>query len=161
MFSRPSKTLASCQRYHLKNIWVIFELVKFFKMNLIITKSFLNLNLAPSAQDLKSKSVNGDEMEPPMYARAPNFQFKFSYPKKAPIVLKVQNKHSYKETIKQLVDSGQLDDTQAKAAVASLTREIALIEGPPGTGKTYLGVHVVKVLAQISLGPILTICYTK
>ncbi|CAI2180780.1 18278_t:CDS:2 [Funneliformis geosporum] len=52
------------------------------------------------------------------------------------------------------------------ALVSSLTREIALIEGPPGTGKTVVGVEIMKVLLaeenrKAKIGPILTICFTN
>ncbi|CAB4430459.1 unnamed protein product [Rhizophagus irregularis] len=59
-----------------------------------------------------------------------------------------------------------MDETQAKALVSSLTREIALVEGPPGTGKTIVGVQIMKVLLarenrKAKIGPILTICFTN
>ncbi|CAG8694971.1 10548_t:CDS:2, partial [Funneliformis mosseae] len=60
----------------------------------------------------------------------------------------------------------RLDQTQAKALISALSREIALIEGPPGTGKTVVGVEIMKVLLAkenrvANIGPILTICFTN
>ncbi|KAF9157254.1 hypothetical protein BGX20_004037, partial [Mortierella sp. AD010] len=56
------------------------------------------------------------------------------------------------------------DDTQSQALVNSLCREVALISGPPGTGKTKIGVDLVRVLvhnaARMQCGPILCICYS-
>ncbi|CAI2178003.1 1908_t:CDS:2 [Funneliformis geosporum] len=57
-------------------------------------------------------------------------------------------------------------ESTAKALISALTREIALIEGPPGTGKTVVGVEIMKVLLakenrKTNLGPILTICFTN
>ncbi|CAG8609789.1 6792_t:CDS:10, partial [Diversispora eburnea] len=54
-----------------------------------------------------------------------------------------------------------------KALVSSLCREVALIEGPPGTGKSYIGVGIMRALLApenrktTKIGPILTICYTN
>ncbi|CAI2169643.1 16377_t:CDS:2 [Funneliformis geosporum] len=53
-----------------------------------------------------------------------------------------------------------------KALIHALTREIALIEGPPGTGKTVVGVEIMKVLLakenhNANIGPVLTICFTN
>ncbi|CAI2179568.1 15854_t:CDS:10 [Funneliformis geosporum] len=71
-------------------------------------------------------------------------------------------------SIESMIDSkgNKLDDTQARSLVSSLCKEIALIEGPPGTGKTVIGVEIMKVLLaptnrNIKLGPILTICFTN
>ncbi|CAB5358198.1 unnamed protein product, partial [Rhizophagus irregularis] len=56
----------------------------------------------------------------------------------------------------------RLDESQAKALIFALMREIALIEGPPGTGKTVVGIEIMKVLLaennRANIGPILTIC---
>ena len=53
-----------------------------------------------------------------------------------------------------------------KALISALTREVALIEGPPGTGKTVVGIEIMKVLLakenqKSKIGPILTICFTN
>jgi hypothetical protein len=34
----------------------------------------------------------------------------------------------------------------------SLTRQVSLIQGPPGIGKTYVGIHIVRALLHNSLG---------
>ncbi|OAQ22437.1 hypothetical protein K457DRAFT_55974, partial [Linnemannia elongata AG-77] len=58
-----------------------------------------------------------------------------------------------------------LDDTQSQALVDSLCREVALVSGPPGTGKTKIGVDLMRVLVhnaeRMNSGPILCICYTN
>lgn len=52
-----------------------------------------------------------------------------------------------------------LDHGQYEALFAALTREYALIQGPPGTDKSYVGVQLVRVLLEnkkkADLGPIL------
>lgn len=61
--------------------------------------------------------------------------------------------------LEELVESSTLDLSQAKALKKALTKEIALIQGPPGTGdfkptfdhkgfagKTYVGIQIVRAL---------------
>ncbi|EWC45321.1 hypothetical protein DRE_00720 [Drechslerella stenobrocha 248] len=58
-----------------------------------------------------------------------------------------------------------LDHGQAKAMVSAFSHEISLTQGPPGCGKSYVGVKMVVGLlankASLGLGPILCICYTN
>src|SRR5262249_7388422 len=48
-----------------------------------------------------------------------------------------------------------LDETQTRAMALALCREVALIIGPPGTGKSYVGVHIVSVLLKNNAGRLL------
>ncbi|PKC68583.1 hypothetical protein RhiirA1_534115 [Rhizophagus irregularis] len=108
----------------------------------------------------------------PLYTRAPRFHFDLSILLKNhgdSLLLNVQDETSKENAIKKLStpDVSTLDETQSRALVDALSREIALIEGPPGTGKTFVGVELMKVLLSetnrkaTSIGPILTICYTN
>ncbi|PKC03010.1 hypothetical protein RhiirA5_452565 [Rhizophagus irregularis] len=139
--------------------------------------------LTPNFDDMNnvegSSSTLDIKVESPMYTRAPGFQFDLSIlcKNKHHLKLNVADKSSYNEVVKDIVkysDIGKLpngnpygmDETQAKALVSSLTREIALVEGPPGTGKTIVGVQIMKVLLarenrKAKIGPILTICFTN
>ncbi|KAL4788373.1 hypothetical protein BJX76DRAFT_316373 [Aspergillus varians] len=60
-----------------------------------------------------------------------------------------------------------IDETQAKAFVSSLQHCIDLIQGPSGTGKSFTGVSLIKVLLANkgencgNIGPILCISYTN
>ncbi|PRP84560.1 putative NF-X1 finger and helicase protein [Planoprotostelium fungivorum] len=64
-----------------------------------------------------------------------------------------------------------LDDTQTHAMASMLSRKISLVQGPPGAGKTYIGIQLVKVLMKnlpmpsapgLDYSPIiLCICYTN
>ena len=83
-------------------------------------------HLAPATEEELST-----ELEPPLYARAPGFKFDLSalLDKKAPLTLEPVNEHSQNLAVQTLVQSGKLDESQAKALVYSLCREIALIEG--------------------------------
>ncbi|KAG9508201.1 hypothetical protein J7337_001764 [Fusarium musae] len=61
----------------------------------------------------------------------------------------------------------RLVSTQANVVAWQVlfTREYSLIEGPPGTGKSYLGVQLLRVLLEAKqkahMGPLLIICYTN
>ncbi|KAF0474582.1 P-loop containing nucleoside triphosphate hydrolase protein [Gigaspora margarita] len=52
---------------------------------------------------------------------------------------------NHKTIIQNLKELSRLDDSQAHSLVYSLCREIALIEGPPGTGKTFVGVELMRI----------------
>ncbi|CAB5216785.1 unnamed protein product [Rhizophagus irregularis] len=109
------------------------------------------------------------KVETPMYTRAPGFQFDLSVlckNKGRSLKLVVANRNSYDKVAKDITASSILDDTQAEALISALTREVALIEGPPGTGKTVVGIEIMKVLLakenqKSKIGPILTICFTN
>ncbi|OAX35178.1 hypothetical protein K503DRAFT_858768 [Rhizopogon vinicolor AM-OR11-026] len=58
----------------------------------------------------------------------------------------------------------RLDPSQADAVMDALTREVALIQGsfsPPGTGKSFTGVELLRVLRANNVGPILMIAFTN
>ncbi|GES84016.1 P-loop containing nucleoside triphosphate hydrolase protein [Rhizophagus clarus] len=108
------------------------------------------------------------KIKPPRYTIAQGFQFDLSVlceNKKQNLKLNVANAHTYNEVAEKVNKYSKLDKSQAEALISALTREIALIEGPPGTGKTVVGVEIMKVLLakknRIDVGPILTICFTN
>ncbi|CAB4484431.1 unnamed protein product [Rhizophagus irregularis] len=147
--------------------------------------------LAPNFDDMnndenkKGKMKEGEnytldiKVENPIYTRAPGFRFDLSILCKNQhnIQLNVADECTHDEVAKNIVKYSNigklpngtpygLDETQAKALISSLTREIALVEGPPGTGKTVVGVQIMKVLLanenrKAKVGPILTICFTN
>ncbi|CAG8568516.1 1267_t:CDS:10 [Funneliformis mosseae] len=129
---------------------------------------------APNLQDQKRKNMQGfvyyddaDKVDPPMYARAPGFRFDLSaICNNRNVRLNVADTGSYDNAARNINKYGKLDQTQAKALISALTREVALIEGPPGTGKTVVGIEIMKVLlaqqnSNTRLGPILTVCFTN
>jgi hypothetical protein len=64
----------------------------------------------------------------------------------------------------ELVEHSTLDPSQAEALKAMLCQEISLIQGPPGCGKTFIGIQFVKLLIGNNVarsGPILCVCYTN
>jgi hypothetical protein len=73
------------------------------------------------------------ELEPPKYARLPNFTFQLAslFPDEAEVedlTLSVMDPHSIKHARTELRRS-RLDPSQAEAVVDALTREVALIQG--------------------------------
>ena len=64
-----------------------------------------------------------------------------------------------------LLRGSTLDKAQAAALVDALCRSLALIQGPLGTGKSYTGIALIKVLLKnrdkARLGPIICVCYTN
>ncbi|CAG8458390.1 7466_t:CDS:10 [Acaulospora morrowiae] len=108
-------------------------------------------------------------VDPPIYSRAPGFKFDLSVllggSVNRRLLLDVRNRRSENDAIEDLKARTTLDETQAQALVSALSREVALIEGPPGTGKTFIGVQIMRVLLanrkSSKIGPILTITYTN
>ncbi|KAF8933427.1 hypothetical protein BGZ58_006355 [Dissophora ornata] len=128
--------------------------------------------LAPTKEEEEARSATGGEADPPFYARAPGFLFDLSVLHKGLRmelnVLDPNSMHRAEELL-QLpshdTNYKPLDSTQAKALVETLCREVAIISGPPGTGKTKIGVDLMRVLLHnrkaMNCGPILCICYTN
>ncbi|RIA89999.1 hypothetical protein C1645_805971 [Glomus cerebriforme] len=144
----------------------------------IVSKVLQNFTGSSSSKSVNVKDVKVDN---PMYTRAPGFEFDLSVlfkDEKQSLKLNVANICTHDEVAKYINENSiigkssngtpyGLDETQAKALISALTREIALIEGPPGTGKTVVGIQIMKVLLarenrkKTKLGPILTICFTN
>ncbi|KAF9210554.1 hypothetical protein BGZ59_009291 [Podila verticillata] len=122
--------------------------------------------LAPTVE----QSIRGSValITPPRYAMAPGFEFDLSVLMRTGIrcnlTLNVKDSYSQQRAVATLRAYSVTDDTQSQALVNSLCREVALISGPPGTGKTTIGVDLMRVLvhnaARMQCGPILCICYS-
>ncbi|KAF8943029.1 hypothetical protein BGZ47_005904, partial [Haplosporangium gracile] len=123
--------------------------------------------LAPTSEEMLQFAAQKGTIDSPLYTRAPEFRFDLSILLKnnQPCQLEVDNSQSVEKAINMLRAHSTLDDTQASALVETLSREIALIKGPPGTGKTKIGVDLMRVLLHnksvMNCGPILCICYTN
>ncbi|KAF9584716.1 hypothetical protein BGW38_005440 [Lunasporangiospora selenospora] len=122
--------------------------------------------LAPTKQEIQMNAMEPGHIAPPIYATAPGFRFDLSVllkGKKAK--LDVRDAGSIKDAVSVLQTHSTLDSTQAEALVETLCREVALISGPPGTGKTKIGVDLMQVLLhnrdKMRCGPIVCICYTN
>ncbi|KAG0351896.1 hypothetical protein BGZ54_003054, partial [Gamsiella multidivaricata] len=120
--------------------------------------------LAPTEEQPAIGSVT--LVTPPLYALAPGFEFDLSvllHPR-VRCCLNVNDRLSRQRAVATLRAYSTSDDTQSEALVNSLCREVALINGPPGTGKTRIGVDMMRILvhnaARMHCGPILCICYS-
>ncbi|KAF9559902.1 hypothetical protein EC968_006425 [Mortierella alpina] len=108
----------------------------------------------------------GALIDPPRYASVGDFKFDLSIllESRATYHLNVTDPNSRRLAVAALRAYSTCDDTQAQALVDSLCREVALIHGPPGTGKTKIGIDLMRVLThnaqRMRYGPILCICYS-
>ncbi|KAK5808427.1 hypothetical protein F5H01DRAFT_352070 [Linnemannia elongata] len=123
--------------------------------------------IAPTSEEMLQLTAQKGTIDPPLYTRAPGFRFDLSIllKDKQPCYLEVNNSQSVDKAIEMLRVHSTFDNTQASTLVETLCREIALIKGPPGTGKTWIGVGLMRVLlhnkAAMNCGPILCVCYTN
>ncbi|KAK4222600.1 hypothetical protein QBC38DRAFT_549123 [Podospora fimiseda] len=130
--------------------------------------------LPPPDPDNSNSQLIPPPILPPAYARLRNIPFRLdsirtdylgSTSKKRKIYI---NPKQLDEVDLEAVEKATgLDPGQSRALVAALTREYILIQGPPGSGKTHLGVRLLKVLVdyksdvEAQLGPIVVICCTN
>ncbi|KAF9203483.1 hypothetical protein BGZ49_006383 [Haplosporangium sp. Z 27] len=123
--------------------------------------------LAPTSEELEA-ARNGRKVivDPPVYARAPGFKYDLSVLLGGiGCDLDITDPLSIAHAERMIQNHSIIDETQAKALVETLSREVALISGPPGTGKTKIGVDLIRVLlhnkSKVNCVPILCICYTN
>ncbi|PKY56921.1 hypothetical protein RhiirA4_508542 [Rhizophagus irregularis] len=153
-FDKVNKTTSSKNRFMVESTDVYLESYYHILKTLQTTNPYLlpfEKYLAPNFDDMNndegsSNTLDITKVESPMYTRAPGFQFDLSILCKNQynLQLNVANESTHDEVIKNIVKYSNisklpngapygLDESQAKALVFSLTREIALVEGPPGT----------------------------
>ncbi|KAK5169192.1 uncharacterized protein LTR77_006501 [Saxophila tyrrhenica] len=102
---------------------------------------------------------------PPTYATQPGFRYDLSSitTGNRPLFLAVTDEAG--EAASELARSSSLDPGQASAVVSCLSRSVALVQGPPGTGQSYTGVQLIRVsLANkkaTGIGPILVCTHTN
>lgn len=107
------------------------------------------------------------DIPPPRYARSPGFALSLKPILKNAAVgdtnlsIKPNSISDNEDLIKRVEVVTDLDRGQCRALIAALSREFALIQGPPGTGESYLGVKLMKVLLNCQtvadLGPIVVV----
>ncbi|KAG0018306.1 hypothetical protein BGZ82_000484 [Podila clonocystis] len=122
--------------------------------------------LAPTIEEQAEITKVSNFVDPPIFAQAPTFQYNLSVLLDGQECrLDVNSTTSVEQAIRTLQAHGNLDNSQVTALVDTLCREVALINGPPGTGKTWISTVLMQVLlankAQSTCGPILYICYTS
>lgn len=110
-----------------------------------------------------SSASNAITVHPPHYSQKPGFTFDLSCIATTQEQLRFTPANPF--DVHTLEKNTSLDESQATAVLNSLRQSLALIEGPPGTGKSFTGEVLVKVLlankANARLGPILVVCYTN
>lgn len=101
---------------------------------------------------------------PPLYARNQNFSFSLKSILKDPEEdFSINSRMSVDSSVEldSLEARTHLDRGQCQALVAALTREFAFIQGPSGTGKSYLGLQIMRVLQacklEARLGPVVVV----
>jgi hypothetical protein len=136
--------------------------------------------LCPKSEERQPYTLRNQvvSVPPPPYTLSEGFRFdlqplKHRDSSPEPLLLSLDASADDHELITRLTKETTLDSGQCKGLVAGLTQEMALIqgnnrtnwdadfEGPPGTGKTYLGVELVKALLHnktaLSLKPIICV----
>lgn len=98
-------------------------------------------------------------IKPSAYATKRGFSFNLDVLAGVPLTLKPGQSFKYAK-----LDGGStLDEAQQFAVVQALSTGLALIQGPPGTEKSYTGVAIIKTLLRnrraADLGPIICVCY--
>ncbi|KAG0071814.1 hypothetical protein BGZ89_009347 [Linnemannia elongata] len=125
--------------------------------------------IAPTDEDIarSCRASAPGAIDPPVYTTMPGFEFDLSVllENGGHCALDVRDPQSVDQAVKVLRERSSLDNSQALALVETLGREIALISGASGTGKTKVGVDLIRVLLRnkeaMNCGPILVICYTN
>ncbi|CAB5368199.1 unnamed protein product [Rhizophagus irregularis] len=139
--------MVECTGIYLESCYHVLKTLQSTNDSMLPFEKYLTLasvddeNQIESVKDTSAKSAFTVDI--PDYARAPEFWFNLKVllrDKQKELLLNVANANEHENVVKELVNGSSLDDTQAKALVSSLSKEIALIEGPPGTGKT---VHLI------------------
>lgn len=100
------------------------------------------------------------KLDAPLFARTPGFTYDLSGSLEGDsppgsLVLDINDKESVRVARQVLTESSRLDASQADAMVDALGREVALIRGPPATGKSFLGVELIRTLLNAEVGRIL------
>jgi hypothetical protein len=101
------------------------------------------------------------EILPPLYARVTGFFFSL----RNLLINKAEDfklrPNHHRNDVWSLESQTSLDQGQCEAIITALTHEFALVRGPPGTGKSYIGLQLVKALlenkAKAQLGPIIVV----
>ncbi|KAF9370121.1 hypothetical protein CPC16_003915, partial [Podila verticillata] len=121
--------------------------------------------IAPTLQEQEC-AVKKDSVDIPLpqYARAPGFALDLT-PIAPGLSLDPADKESIKEAVRHLELNSEHDHDQAQAVIDSLSREVSLVKGPPGTGKSRVVLSTIKVLIhnwkRIGNGPIIVVSHSN
>jgi hypothetical protein len=100
-------------------------------------------------------------VKPLAYATKRGFSFNLNVLAGVPLTLKPGQAFDFTK-----LDRGStLDKAQQFAVIQALSTRLALVQGPPGTRKSYTGIAIIKALLYnrkaADLGPIICVCYTN
>ncbi|KAL3665452.1 hypothetical protein V7S43_009487 [Phytophthora oleae] len=113
----------------------------------------------------------GTQMEPPVYSLKRGFAFNLSSviqshpgevvggPQHLYLNPFQQNSRQVCETA--LVHYSTLERDQAKALVQALCSQVACIQGLPGSGKSFIGSMLTRIIVEAQISPVLVVCYTN
>ncbi|GMF19711.1 unnamed protein product [Phytophthora lilii] len=123
--------------------------------------------LAPETQPARERH----QMECPMYCLRHDFTFDLSsviqtHPQTLndiPEQLRLHplHQHSREACEAALVHHSTLEREQAKALVEALSSRVACIQGLPGSGKSFIGSMLTRVIVEAKVSPVLIVCYTN
>lgn len=108
-------------------------------------------------------SLNGSAIERPAYAQAPGFEFNLDCLMEDGQTFRFDP--SSVPSTAQLPSFPDLGPYQIEALLQSLSNEVSLIHGQPGTGKSYLARVIIKVLIKnretAGIGPVVCIFHSN
>lgn len=101
-------------------------------------------------------------LTPPVYSQQPGFAYDLS-PLTGGENLNFAPGQAF--DFEKLDKTSVLDQAQQASVLHALSSNLALIHGPPGAGKSFTGVAIIKTLLKnrdaAGLGPIICVCYTN
>ena len=108
------------------------------------------------------------QVQPPSYTKVPGFAFDLQSltndPSSKLTRVDLSRARSFTSRL-HIKARSSLDDSQSEAVLSALNREFSFTQGPPGCGKTFLGVALTRVLLvsrqQARQSPILLVCRTN
>lgn len=116
-------------------------------------------------------AVGEASMEPPRYCLKSGFTFDLlpiiqSYPQGVggepqQLRLRPLREESRQSCERALSQYSTLEGDQAKALVRALSSRVACIQGLPGTGKSFIGSLLTRIVLKAKVSPVLIVCYTN
>ncbi|KAG6620839.1 NFX1-type zinc finger-containing protein 1 [Phytophthora cinnamomi] len=110
-------------------------------------------------------------MEAPMYCLTSGFSFDLgsvvrTHPARVNAIPQQLRLHPLQQNSREvcenaLVHYSTLERDQAKALVEALSSRVACIQGLPGSGKSFIGSMLTRIIVEAEISPVLIVCYTN